>query len=153
MKTAKNHLLTCIQNNHTKHNTIPHTKFIFELKEVTTMIVKNSINAINEFTQLTNDLLAQGYHILEVQSDPNKQQNQAIVLSKNIVPKKGQDIVVVFRITRMELKEPFSRTILIDNIVGYVETTKVCDWASYWDKIYFPPYREVTFHEHLEIKR
>ena len=69
------------------------------------MIVKNSINAINEFTQLTNDLLAQGYHILEVQSDPNKQQNQAIVLSKNIVPKKGQDIVVVFRITKFTITD------------------------------------------------
>ena len=117
------------------------------------MAVKNSINAINEFTQLTNDFLANGYHILEVQSDPNNQHNQAIVLSQNIVPKKGQDIVVVFRITQMKLKEPFSSTILIDNIVGYVETTKVCDWASYWNKIYFPPYREVTFYEHLEHRR
>ena len=117
------------------------------------MAVKNSINAINEFTQLTNNFLENGYHILEVQSDPNRQQNQAIVLSKNIVQKKGQDIVVVFRTTRTELKEPYSRTIFIDNIVGYIETTKVCDWASYWDKIYFPPYREVTFYEHLEIKR
>lgn len=117
------------------------------------MTVKNSINAINEFTQLTNDLLAQGYHILEVQSDPNKQQNQAIVLSKNIVPKKGQDIIIIFRTTNVQLERPYSRTILIDNIVGYVETKKVCDWASYWDKIYFPPYRKVTFHEHLEHRR
>ena len=117
------------------------------------MKVKNSNNVIYEFTQLTNTFLENGYYILEVQSDPNRQQNQAIVLSKNIVQKKGQDIVVVFRTTRTELKEPFSRTIFIDNIVGYIETTKVCDWASYWNKIYYTLDREVTFYEHLEIKR
>lgn len=115
------------------------------------MTVKNSINAINEFTQLTNNFLAKGYYILEAQQDSNNLHNQAIVLSKDIVPKKGQDIVVIFRMTMVQLKAPYSRTVLIDNIVGYLETKKVCDWASYWDKIYFPPYREVTFHEHLEI--
>lgn len=52
------------------------------------MTVKNSNNVIYEFTQLTNTFLENGYYILEVQSDPNRQQNQAIVLSKNIVQKK-----------------------------------------------------------------
>lgn len=116
------------------------------------MTVKNSINAIHEFTRLTNNLLADGYQILEAKEDPNNRHNQAIVLSKDIIPTKGQDIIVIFRMTMVQLKAPYSRTVLIDNIVGYLETKKVCDWASYWNKIYFPPYREVTFHEHLEIK-
>lgn len=117
------------------------------------MTVKNSINAINEFTQLTNNFLAKGYYILEAQRDPNNRHNQALVLTKDINRTKGQDIIVIFRITRVQLERAYSSTILIDNIVGYVETTKVCDWASYWDKIYFTPYRKVTLHEHLEHRR
>lgn len=115
-------------------------------------MAKNSINAINEFNQLTNQFLADGYHILEVHQDPNRGQNQAIVLSKDIVKKNGQDIVVVFKLTRSELKEPFSRTILVHNHVGYLKTKKVCDWASYWNQIYCPALTDITFFEHLELR-
>lgn len=113
---------------------------------------QNSINAIRELTRLTNKFLQNGYQILEVHSDPNNGQNQAIIMSQDIVSPKGQDIIVLFKTTASHLKAPYSRTVIVDNYVGTVATTKICDGARYWNEIYNPNTREVTFHEQLEIK-
>ena len=116
------------------------------------MTTKNSLNVIREMTSLTNKFLQKGYQILEVHSDPNNGQNQAIIMSQDIVSPKGQDIIVLFKTTASHLKAPYSRTVIVDNYVGTVETTKICDEARYWNEIYNPNLREITLHEQLEIK-
>lgn len=116
------------------------------------MSTKNSLNVIREMTSLTNKFLQKGYQILEVHSDPNNGQNQAIIMSQDIVSPKGQDIIVVFKMTTSRFEEPYSRTVIVDNYVGTVATTKICDGARYWNEIYNPNLREITFHEQLKIK-
>ena len=116
------------------------------------MTTKNRLNVIREMTSLTNKFLQKGYQILEVHSDPNNGQNQAIIMSQDIVSPKGQDIIVVFKMTMSHIKEPFSRTLIVDNIVGTVATTKISDGARYWNEIHNPKAREITFYEQLEIK-
>lgn len=112
---------------------------------------KQSINVIKEFTQLTTRLLAEGYSIIDVQQDPNKGKNQAIVMSKDIHSTKGQDIIVIFKLTSIRLKEPYSCTVIVDNYVGQLVTKKLSDWASYWNQIYTPALCEITFHEQLKF--
>lgn len=116
------------------------------------MSTKNSINAIKELTRLTNEFLQNGYQIIEVHSDPNNRQNQAIIMSQDIVSQKGQDIIVLFKTTTSRFEEPYSRTVIVDNYVGTVATTKICDGARYWNEIYNPNLREITLHEQLKIK-
>lgn len=116
------------------------------------MSTQNSINAIRELTRLTNKFLQNGYQILEVHSDPNNGKNQAIIMSQDIVSPKGQDIIVLFKTTASHLKAPYSRTVIVDNYVGTVATTKICDGAWYWNEIYNPNLREITLHEQLELK-
>lgn len=116
------------------------------------MSTQNSINAIREFTRLTNEFLQNGYQIIEVHSDPNNRQNQAIIMSQDIISPKGQDIIVLFKTTASHLEAPYSRTVIVDNYVGTVDTTKICDGARYWNEIYNPNLRKITLHERLEIK-
>lgn len=113
---------------------------------------KQSINVIREFTQLTTNLLTEGYHIIDVQQNPNRPKNQAIVMSKDIHSAKGQDIIVLFKVTSSRLKEPYSRTVIVDNYVGRLATKKHSDWASYWNQIYTPSLCEITFHEQLTFR-
>lgn len=116
------------------------------------MTIKQSINVIREFTHLTNHLLTKGYQIIDVQQDPNRSKNQAIVMSKDIYSKKGQDIIVIFKLTNTRLKEPYSRTVIVNNYVGRLKTKKHSDWASYWNQIYTPSLCEITFHEQLTFR-
>lgn len=113
---------------------------------------KQSINVIQEFTQLTTHLLTEGYNIIDVQQDPNKRKNQAIVMSKDIHSAKGQDIIVLFKLTSERLEEPYSRTVIVDNYVGRLKTKKHSDWASYWNQIYTPSLCEIIFHEQLKFR-
>ena len=73
-------------------------------------------------------------------------------MSQDIVSPKGQDIIVLFKTTTSRLEEPYSRTVIVDNYVGTVATTKICDGAWYWNEIYNLNLREITLHEQLEIK-